>query len=157
MKACPCHAQQGGAKRAYRDCCQPFHQGLAPPFPEALMRSRYSAYALGLGQYLYDTLSFAHPDRRRPNANQLVKELSLAAQTQRFVGLRILFAEADEVLFFAKIFVRGADHSFAELSKFTKEEGWWRYLSGDLVSGDRLPKNLATLSREAFLLLVRDA
>ena len=36
--------------------------------PEALMRSRYAAFALGLGPYLVETLAASHPDRRRPPA-----------------------------------------------------------------------------------------
>ena len=40
---CPC-----GSGRAFDECCGPFLSGAAAaPTPEALMRSRYAAYALG--------------------------------------------------------------------------------------------------------------
>ena len=46
--ACPC-----GGGVSYTHCCEPFHTGQAlPPTAEALMRSRYSAFVLGLADYL---------------------------------------------------------------------------------------------------------
>ena len=47
---CPC-----GSDLPYANCCQPWHGGQAAPTPEALMRSRYSAYVLGLLDYLLAT------------------------------------------------------------------------------------------------------
>ena len=38
--------------------------------------------------------------------------------------------ERGQVLFFARLFERGIDRSFVELSEFRKEDGAWRYLSG---------------------------
>src|ERR1041385_6225975 len=82
---CPCCS-----KLRYQECCRPLHRAEAmAATPEALMRSRYAAFALGLGAYLVDTLSAAHPDRARP---RLALELSRARVTQRFTNLRILFS-----------------------------------------------------------------
>jgi len=54
---CPC-----GSGRAYAECCEPFISGASKPStPEALMRSRYSAYALEIMPYLASTL---HPSQR---------------------------------------------------------------------------------------------
>jgi SEC-C motif domain protein len=53
---CPC-----GSELPYAQCCGIWHAGLQEttprhaPTPEALMRSRYSAYALQLGDYLLAT------------------------------------------------------------------------------------------------------
>ena len=47
MTACPC---QSGLD--YAHCCQPLHQGRPAPSPEALMRSRFSAFALGNTDYI---------------------------------------------------------------------------------------------------------
>ncbi len=93
------------------------------------MRSRYAAFALGLGEYLVDTLASSHRHRDLPR-EALVTELSRAKDRQRFLGLRVVRAEGDEVLFEARIFERGKDQSFAELSKFVREDGRWRYESG---------------------------
>lgn len=59
--SCPC---QSG--KPYALCCEPCHQGVPAANAEALMRSRYSAYVLGLAQYLLDTW---HPDTRPSDLN----------------------------------------------------------------------------------------
>lgn len=91
------------------------------------MRSRYAAFALGLGDYLVKTLATTHPDRGRPWS---------VAEEQRFAGLRILSTSEDgdrgEVRFFAKIYLRGRDVSFTERSQFVREDGAWRYVSGEI-------------------------
>jgi SEC-C motif-containing protein len=101
------------------------------------MRSRYAAFALGLGEYLVDTLAGDHPDRRLAR-EELVAELSHAKDRQRFLGLRIVRAGGDEVLFHARIFERGQDRSFAELSTFVREEGRWRYARGRTLTREEL-------------------
>src|SRR5687768_4399445 len=100
---CPCHS---GLR--YAACCGPFHRGMQEaPTPEALMRSRYAAFALGLGEYLVRTLASTHPDRALP-PDQLARDLSRARQSQRFTGLRIVRASSSgasgQVLFLARIF-----------------------------------------------------
>jgi SEC-C motif-containing protein len=107
------------------------HEGRqAADTPEALMRSRYAAYALGLGAYLVRTLTEDHPDRAHDEA-ELARVLSRAKQRQRFLGLTIHEARVDgdrgEVLFSARIFEKGADRSFTERSVFRRENGEWRY------------------------------
>jgi SEC-C motif-containing protein len=57
------------------------------------------------------------------------------------------------VLFHARIFERGTDRSFAELSLFLREGSAWRYASGVLVPAERLPGDLRSLDRSAFLAL----
>jgi SEC-C motif-containing protein len=119
------------------------------------MRSRYCAFALGLAEYLYDTLHSRHEDRATPK-DKLIFALRDGARTQRFMGLTILehVEEADhaEVLFLASVFEAGRDNSFVELSRFEREDGAYRYLSGALVHAATLadPKSL---TREAFLKL----
>ena len=97
------------------------------------MRSRYAAFALGLGRYLVETLARDHPDRGADEA-ALVIALSRRKDRQRFLGLAILDAREDgdrgEVTFRARVFERGKDRSFTERSTFVRENGAWRYLSG---------------------------
>ncbi len=58
--ACPCRSEEKVSK-AYGECCGLWHEGMQAtpkrfaPTPEALMRSRYSAYALKLRDYLLAT------------------------------------------------------------------------------------------------------
>lgn len=59
---CPCYSG-----KAYADCCQPLHHGLAAPDAERLMRSRYSAYALKLPDYILQTW---HTDTRPATLTQ---------------------------------------------------------------------------------------
>lgn len=100
------------------------------------MRSRFSAFALGLGDYLVKTLAADHPDRA-VGVDVLARELSRLKDQQRFLGLTVLDAQADgdhgEVTFHARIFVRGQDRSFTERSRFVREEGRWRYAEGEIV------------------------
>ena len=98
------------------------------------MRSRYAAFALGLGEYLVDTLSEDHADRATPRAD-LIRELSRVKQTQRFMGLEIrdtkMEGDHGEVTFHARIFEKGQDRSFTEHSHFVRENGEWRYAFGE--------------------------
>lgn len=148
-KDCPCHS---GLR--YAACCGPAHEGREPATPEALMRSRYAAFALGLGEYLVRTLASSHPDARLP-AKDLARELSRAKSTQRFLGLRILAAREDEkggaVWFDAKIFSRGVDLSFVELSTFVREGGGFRYLSGLMAPRAALPAGWEGAGEAAFV------
>ena len=120
------------------------------------MRSRWSAFAVGRGDWLFDTLASTHPDRAAPR-DVAVRELARVRERQRFMKLTVLHVSASgdqgEVLFLARVFEKGRDCSFAELSHFTREDGQWRYASGILVPGDKLPEDTVTLTREAFLVL----
>jgi SEC-C motif-containing protein len=101
------------------------------------MRSRYAAFALGLGAYLVKTLASDHPDRAHDDA-ALAQALSRAKERQRFLGLTILATREDgdtgEVTFHARIFERGKDLSFTERSTFRREGGAWRYAAGEPIS-----------------------
>ncbi len=101
------------------------------------MRSRYSAFALGLGGYLVKTLASDHAERAHDEV-ALARELSRARERQRFLGLTILSARDDgatgEVTFHARIFERGQDRSFTERSTFRREGGAWRYEGGEILS-----------------------
>ena len=74
-KPCPCTSG-----RAYADCCAPFHRGeREPETPEALMRSRFAAFALGDAEYLWRTLHEDHEDRAL-SKEDVVHSLKTAAR-----------------------------------------------------------------------------
>jgi SEC-C motif-containing protein len=127
-KPCRCHS---GEK--YNRCCRPYHGGEAAPTPEALMRSRYSAYALGLVDYVIGTTAPGGP-RARPDREAWAAEVRDFGRSTRFVGLEILGtgAEGDAgwVRFRAILEQGGADASFEERSGFVKVLGRWLYQSG---------------------------
>ena len=142
---CPCFS---GLR--YLACCAPCHRGeREAATPVLLMRSRYAAFVLGLGEYLVRTLSKDHADLDLPR-DALVRELAQARQRQRFMGLEILHEKIGEaegqVMFFARIFEDGRDGSFLELSQFLREDAAWRYASGILVPKADLPGPIATLT-----------
>lgn len=145
---CPCFSGE-----RYAACCAPFHRAeREAESPEQLMRSRYAAFAIGLGPYLVRTLVSDHPDLELPR-DAFVQELSRTHERQRFLGLRILHAETTgdcrgQVMFYARIFEKGVDRSFVELSDFRYEGepvGAWRYAAGIVVPKGDLPADLGTL------------
>ncbi len=109
------------------------------------MRSRFAAFSLGLGGYLIRTLAAEHPDLALPRTD-FERELSRAHERQRFLGLTILLSTQEkgdgEVLFHARIFEKGQDRSFAELSRFVQQDGSWRYASGIVALKSELPEDL---------------
>ncbi len=103
------------------------------------MRSRYAAFALGLAPYLLETLAAGHPDLTGPR-DRLLRELASLRDVRRFMGLRVVGEWVGEegpdhgqVLFVARLFERGKNVGFAELSTFAREGERWRYAEGELV------------------------
>ena len=121
--ACPCGAG------AYPQCCGRFHQGEIPPTAALLMRSRYSAYALDLHDYLLATW---HP-RTRPAPHDL------EGDDVRWLGLELRNAQehGDEatVEFVARYRSAGRGHRLHETSRFLREDGRWFYLDGSFPEG----------------------
>lgn len=84
---CPC-----GSNAKYKKCCLPYLEGKAAPTPEALMRSRYSAYIVGAVDYLFHT---THPDNDALEGRGLPefrRELTEYCRQIRYLGLTILAA-----------------------------------------------------------------
>jgi len=119
---CPC-----GTAAPYDDCCGRLHRGAARAgSPQELMRSRYSAFAVGDEAYLLRTW---HPDTR-PAAG------ILDAGT-RWLRLDVLattgggpFHAEGTVEFRAHYRAGGRAGSLHENSRFTHHEGAWVYLDG---------------------------
>ncbi|WP_188640020.1 YchJ family protein [Vreelandella lutescens] len=120
LKSCPC-----GSDIPFDACCQPYHQGpILPPTPEALMRSRYAAFALNQRDYLLATW---HPTTRP-------QQLPADPDTQ-WVALEIVAAPSAQndqgtVHFRATFREPGGWHMLEEASRFIREEGRWWYVDG---------------------------
>ena len=115
----------------YATCCAPLHRGeREAATPEALMRSRFAAFATADAEYLWRTLHPDHEDRGRPK-DEVVRALKDSARGLKFMRLAILDAEGRRVLFHAAVFEKGKDRSFVELSTFARDGENWRYLSGE--------------------------
>ena len=93
------------------------------------MRSRYSAYAVGLIGYLLDTW---HP-------STAPGELELSPV--KWIGLEVLRAEvagdAGVVEFVALCRANGRAQRMHEVSRFVRHEGRWFYIDGQVVDDGR--------------------
>lgn len=86
---CPCSSGS-----ALSVCCEPYIAGKAlPQTPEALMRSRYTAYTLHNADYIYNTT--APSERHHHNK----KGILAWAQSCHWVKLEVLFAKDNTVVF----------------------------------------------------------
>lgn len=120
---CPC-----GRPRSYSDCCEPLHHGTPASDAEALMRSRYSAFVLGLADYLRATWHAS----TRPASLDLDEEprpkwLGLEVKRQQATG-----PDSAVVEFVARCRVGGRGQRMHEVSRFVREEGRWYYVDGDV-------------------------
>ena len=122
----PCPCDSGST---YADCCGNWHagllQGLHAPTPEALMRSRYSAYVVGQIEYLLATW---HP-------STAPGELELSPV--KWLGLDVRHAEetgdAGVVEFVARLRVNSRAQRMHEISSFVRQDGRWYYIDGQMM------------------------
>ena len=118
-RACPC-----GLGDDYESCCGRLHGGALAATAEQLMRSRYSAFAVGDTAYLLRTWHSS----KRPRVLRLDPEL-------RWTRLAVLEAH-DGGLFdtagtvrFRAVYVQDERRGvLAETSRFVREDGHWAYL-----------------------------
>ncbi len=100
------------------------------------MRSRYSAYALGLVDYILLTTHPAGPKHQSDEARWRAEAQWFADHT-RFKSLSVISVESGDevgfVTFHAELEQDGQDASFGERSRFEKLEGRWLYHSGDRI------------------------
>lgn len=125
---CPC-----GSTQRYALCCGALHAAyadshrLAAATPEALMRSRYTAFVLDLRPYLLASWhASARPAALEPPEPGL-KWLGLDVK-------RAALQDADHgtVEFVARSKLGGRAHRLHEVSRFVREGGQWFYVDGDL-------------------------
>ncbi|MGY8870501.1 MAG: YchJ family protein [Pseudomonadales bacterium] len=126
---CPC-----GSGKPFAFCCEPYIEGqkLAPT-AELLMRSRYTAFALGAIDYLIDTTA--------PEKRELIDRAIIAEQVQftTWTGLKILDKEAGHkedsqgMVEFEAAFETEEDQCVLhERSNFFAKDGQWFYVDGEV-------------------------
>lgn len=120
---CPC-----GSARVLEACCGRLHAGEPAPEAESLMRSRYSAFVLGLEAYLLVTW---HPDTRPAQV-----ELD-ATPCPQWLGLAIkshtpLDDRHATVEFVARYKLNGRAFKLHETSRFERVGGRWLYVDGEV-------------------------
>ncbi|MDR3623655.1 MAG: YchJ family metal-binding protein [Chlamydiales bacterium] len=122
---CPCRSGN-----TYVNCCKPFHQGQLLHTALELMRSRYSAYALHMPEYIIHTTHSTGP-QFHPDLTQWSQKISKFCLNTEFKNLEILHFEEKgscaTVTFTAHLIQNQKDASFTEKSYFKKIEGKWLY------------------------------
>ena len=117
-----------GVAGSFSECCGPYIDGKAQPQSAlALMRSRYSAYALGHDAYLLQTW---HPSTRPPTLG--------SGNGARWIRLDVVRHEQNGedravVEFDARYKINGRAHRLHEISRFVREDERWFYVDGDVT------------------------
>lgn len=122
---CPCCSGL-----TYIDCCQPYHLRSAyPTTAEALMRSRYSAYAIPNGQYLIQT---TYPTKRHEHDADDMQEWG---EINTWLQLEVVSTPATNLVEFKAHYINaeGAQQLHHELSTFKKKDNRWYYYSSKFI------------------------
>ena len=128
-KACPCNSG-----KPFNYCCRPIVEGQKPASTaEALMRSRYTAFALGAIDYLIDTTA---PEKRSADDAEMLAE---QVKYTNWVGLKILSKDKGEradttgmVEFEAAFETEDQSGTLYERSNFRKDNDHWLYVDGEV-------------------------
>jgi SEC-C motif-containing protein len=141
---CPC-----GSGLEHEACCGPVITRARPAATaEALMRSRYSAYAVGAVDHLAAT---HHP---RTVATFDRGAAAGWARSARWDGLEIVATEgggpdddAGVVEFIARYTQDGAAVAHRERSRFERHGGRWHYVDGDIIGGRTVVRDAPKVGR----------
>ena len=123
---CPC-----GSEASFADCCERVIKGAREPeTAEELMRARYSAFAAGAIDFI---VASTHSRTRREVDIPYTTEWSKNSTWQ---GLQIIETkDVDEntslVSFEARFSQQGSEQIHREKSVFEREDGQWRFVTGD--------------------------
>tara|TARA_B110000285_G_scaffold219191_1_gene269505 strand:- start:2869 stop:3249 length:381 start_codon:yes stop_codon:yes gene_type:complete len=119
---CPC-----GQPEEYQSCCEIIHTNISNALTsEQLMRSRYTAFTKGMGDYLL----LSHHSTTRPT--EKMSEIIQWANSVSWERLEILNTTKGQdkgMVEFKAHFKQGGKADFIlENSQFVKENGHWVYL-----------------------------
>jgi len=130
MVACYC-----GSDNEFEVCCGPIISGsVKAETAEALMRARYAAFVTRKIDFLHASL---HPDHRQDHDQNATRRW---AERADWLGLQVVEVAAggkgDEegtVEFIATYKQDGVVKPHHEISRFSRQDGDWYYVDGDLV------------------------
>lgn len=157
IQACFC-----GSNLDFSSCCLPYiNKEVSPQTPEQLMRSRFSAYAFGNAQYIFDTYA------KSSQIAQSVKDIDDWSHSCVWIALEIhpiadnLNKTTEQFVEFSAFYI--TDNTLCELrekSRFVIEENTvstvtanveieensdfktqlkqWRYIDGDIIAHNEL-------------------
>lgn len=116
-----------GTTIPFQNCCEPYLNGSKnAPTAEALMRSRYTAFATGAADYLVNT---THVSKRKYHNKSKILAWS---QSNQWLRLEILAATETTVTFNAYYLDENLKAQIHyEHSTFKLENGKWFYVDGE--------------------------
>jgi SEC-C motif domain protein len=123
---CPC-----GSNLERTTCCGPLLAGAPAPSPEALMRSRYTAYVVGDIDHIVRT--------HQPAAGEEIDRDAVErfSRESEWEGLSIVATDRGgpddsegEVEFIARYRAAGREHAHHERAIFRRVEGRWMFIDG---------------------------
>jgi len=133
---CPC-----GSGKNYGDCCEPIiKQTIPASSPEALMRSRYSAYAKKEILWLKNSLE---KSQRKDFDEKGARQWS---EQSEWLGLTIVESKIEEennkgwVEFIAKFKQGGVAREHHEVSEFVRKNDEWHLTEGRVVKPEPVRK-----------------
>lgn len=122
--------------KEFEDCCQPFINGKAKPkTAEELMRSRYSAFAIGAVEYI---LRSTHSSVRKFHDAESIENWAQSSVWQKLEIISKTGGEAKDkkgtIEFKAYFLDAEKDPQIHhELSNFAKELGKWFFVDGKIL------------------------
>ena len=141
--ACPCLSG-----KTYAECCEPIIKGVTlAETPEALMRSRYSAYAEHEIDWLRESLE---KSQRGEFDEKSVEEWSRNAE---WMGIEIRQTRTEEeknvgwVEFVAKFKQNGVTRDHHELGEFRRQNGKWYFFDGRAIKPETVRKTTPDVGR----------
>ena len=118
-----------GNETEFSKCCEPLiSKKQKAKTPEALMRSRYSAYVLANGPYLVYSCA---KENRYADDIALIEEFSNSVE---WLKLDVLEAVENQVEFKAYYKDTEGIKILHERSNFIQEDGEWKYSDGELFN-----------------------
>lgn len=132
MSDCPC-----GSRVEYSMCCEPYVLGIKlPQSPEALMRSRYTAYSMANIDYIKNTMrgkaaiGFNEQGSKKWATrvswiNLCVHRAFIETPSKGFVEFTAMFVDGERL------------QSMHELSEFEYEDGRWFYVDGTHLAAEK--------------------
>ena len=141
MNPCPC-----GSQKDYLRCCGEYlNEQSLPQTPEALMRSRYTAYTLGDIAYIKKTMC----GKARLDFNE--EHAALWAKNAEWLGLQIINSGLDPqnknvgfVEFIARYQDKNVLRTLHEHSQFQCLDGQWFYRDGEPFKPQKIPLKQTT-------------
>lgn len=141
-----CHC---GTDRTFDECCAPYLEGgEIPSTAEALLRSRYSAFATGALEYIRETL---HPDQRKDFDEKGARDWALNSE---WLGLQIHSTdgggaeeESGHVDFVARYRQKGIPQEHREHAEFRKLDGKWYFWDAEFVKPETVRREEPKVGR----------